>query len=243
MSEQDYSEIEDEESMEEVDEQGIEESSSDSRYEMLESKLSSLEETNNQLLQYLQSQSKQQETRKPEYKMSPEQAAQFASNPEALASFIQEQAAQASQQIAVTSARTEWDSKAKKEFPIDSDVKFQKAVLSEMRDLINNGEFSRNSPTLMYRAAQIASMKYRGAGKPKQTRTEKPTSISSSGNAHTENVKSDRSKISDDDPRVRAYLMFKENPTKEDIANYKKKLESGTLSRHERRPRGRTLSR
>lgn len=252
MSEQQFEEQEPNTSTEETSEgeyqeDFVEAASGDDRYNYLESKLSTLEQTNQQLLQMMQVMTQPKSAAQPEQpKISPEMAEHFAQNPQALAQFIQEQANQATSKISLTAARTEWDNRARREFPIDRDPKFKDAVLKEMSTFIQNGEFTKDSPTLMYRAAQLAAGKYKPTqGQMKGQRPgSKPTSLSSDGGgSQTEALKSNRSRVGDDDPRVRFYTMFKENPTKEDIANFKKKLETGTYTQHERRQRGKVLSR
>lgn len=55
--------------------------------------------------------------------------------------------------------RTIFDQKAEADFPLlKSDKEFQKTVQSEMQDLISGG-MSKDSPKLVYKAAQIAALK------------------------------------------------------------------------------------
>lgn len=258
MSEEQYSEEQYEDELDEQQEldsdanQSFEDEQSgggeEDRFEMLEGKLSSLEETNRQLLGLLQGQMKPQQQKVEAPQLSPEQAQAMAQNPGQLAQFIQEQANQASKKIAQASSQTEWDTKAKRDFPLDKDPKFQKAVLSEMQGMIQRGEMSQDAPTLMYRAAQIASLNYKAAGTKQHKASKAPiraTSLPGSGGSSSEggSTITTRSKVRDDDPRVRFYKMFKENVTKEQMDTFKKNLENDVYTKVEKRKHGRILSR
>lgn len=61
--------------------------------------------------------------------------------------------------LEVKSAKEKWDTKAEKEFPLN-DKEFQGLLKNEIAELINTDGLSKDHPTLIYRAAQLASAKY-----------------------------------------------------------------------------------
>lgn len=70
-----------------------------------------------------------------------------------------------------------YDAKAEAEFPhLKSDPEFQKLVKANIQDMVQSGEYGVDSPRLVYRAAQIAALKY----KPKASQTKASGSNSSS---------------------------------------------------------------
>lgn len=71
--------------------------------------------------------------------------------------------------------RSAYDSKAESDFPaIKTDKEFQNLVRSQINEFVKTGEMDAKSPTLVYRAAQIAALKY----KPKAQATTAPASMS-----------------------------------------------------------------
>lgn len=57
--------------------------------------------------------------------------------------------------------RTQWDEKALQDFPqLKKDASFQKLVSQEINDLVDGEVFTKKSPKLLYKAAQIAAAKY-----------------------------------------------------------------------------------
>lgn len=69
------------------------------------------------------------------------------------------------QEFANENKKAEFDRRAEQQFPqMRSDPEFQKALKSQMIELMNTGEFTKDSPSLVYRAAQIASLSYKPKG-------------------------------------------------------------------------------
>lgn len=64
-----------------------------------------------------------------------------------------------------------FDNRAENEFPqIKSDPEFQKLVKANIQEMVSSGEMDVNAPKLVYRAAQIAALKYKpkASSKPAQ---------------------------------------------------------------------------
>lgn len=62
-----------------------------------------------------------------------------------------------------------YDSKTESEFPlIKTDKQFQREVSDKVKELVGTGEYHKDSPTLVWRAAQLAAANY-AVKKPQQT--------------------------------------------------------------------------
>lgn len=173
----------------------------------------------------------------------PQIPADVVSDPAKLAAFIAKTTEVATQkaQKAITkeSQKVSWDQRAEKDFPL-TDAAFNKAVKAQIREMTSTGEYSPDHPMLVYRAAQLASMKtgtmakQTMAAKEESDADPRPSSIAPSQGGGS--APRSRSKIPDNHPTVRAYKLFNPKATKEDVEKLKVSLEKqGT--RTERRER------
>lgn len=61
-----------------------------------------------------------------------------------------------------TAKKNYYDSKAEQDFPVlKSDKAFQALVKQNVQEMIGNGEMTKDSPTLIYRASQLAALHYK----------------------------------------------------------------------------------
>lgn len=157
----------------------------------LKSEIENLKNQNTELLQKMNSffaaQNQPKTENKPlsteEFKellsKDPEKAIQYA-----LADKVNSQTTQIAKSLTSQQQQTYYDQKAEQDFPlITKDKQFQKLVKDETKSLIEDG-MSRESPKLVYKAAQIAALKYKGAQETKVSE-----SNSGSGEAPSNGVK------------------------------------------------------
>jgi hypothetical protein len=179
---------------------------------------------------------------------APSIPAEVVSDPAKLAAYIKKTTEMATQKatkaIANESQKTTWDKKAEQDFPL-GDAAFNKAVKSQIREMTATGEYSPDNPMLVYRAAQLASLKLGTAPRTSTTQTKtsdeadadpRPSSVGTSTGGSSGTGTRSRSKIPDNHPTVRAYKLFNRNATKEDVERLKASLEKQG-SRIERRER------
>lgn len=152
----------------------------------------------------------------------PESVAQaLAKDPQALARWIQAKTKEGVNEVRKETQKQSWDRRAEEQFPsLKTDQKFKNEVSRKIQELIGNGEYSRDSPQLVFRASELASIGFKNpvdSGKKKS----QPTSL--------EHGKSDRQEkktgfqASDDDPRLVFALM--NGVRGEKLKDFKKHLE------------------
>lgn len=133
--------------------------------------------------------------------LPPETAKSLKDNPDLLMKFIQQQVDGAKREFEGTVQRTDWDRRAESEFPaLKTDKGFQDTVKKHVNDLLAGGEFTKNSPRLIYMASKLAAAEY----KPQKTSKEdgEPSGMAPTG--HT--VSAAKGKIADTDPRVKVAI-------------------------------------
>lgn len=132
--------------------------------------------------------------------ITPEQLQQFQANPALLAGWLKAQTEQAKNEIRSESQKELWDKRAEEKFPlIKTDKIFAQKVSQQIREFTQNGEYKKNDPMLVYRAAQIVSTEY--APKPQQS----PKNYQTSAEGRTSTVRESsggKTKIDDNDPRM-----------------------------------------
>jgi hypothetical protein len=151
-----------------------------------------------QLLQVLQRKPEAAVVEKP--KLTAEQLAALAASPEKLADFVQSQIASATGKVTQDMRKDKWDAQAYAEFPaLKTDKKFVQETTKKIQELVSTGEYDKDNPLLVYRAAQLASLNYKPqqqtAGDGKQVDGKGPRTTEAQGRQST-------SKIDDADPRV-----------------------------------------
>lgn len=164
-----------------------------------------------------------------------------ATDPQKIAEFIKSQTDKAVKQVAEVSQKEIWDTKASKDFPlIETDKNFRAQVIAQMKDFVSSGEYSSTHPRLLFRAAELVASRNATKASTMATKSkdtdERETSIAPSSDTATISSSRNKSKILDNDPRVRFYKLFKKDATKEDIERFKStQLEGYDNSRRGRR--------
>lgn len=97
-------------------------------------------------------------------KISKEQAAAFVANPEKLMEFIQTYTNKSVGEVNRNIQRDRWDSRTYEEFPqLKADQKFQDKVKEKIAELVQVGDYTTESPRLLYVATKMAISEYRPA--------------------------------------------------------------------------------
>lgn len=168
-------------------------------------------------------------------------AASLAADPQKIAEFIKSQTDKAVKQVSEVSQKEIWDTKASKDFPlIETDNNFRAQVIAQMKDFVSSGEYSSTHPRLLFRAAELVASRNATKASTMATKSkdsdERETSIAPSSDSATISTTRNKSKVLDNDPRVRFYKLFKKDATKEDIERFKNsQLEGYDNSRRARR--------
>ena len=151
---------------------------------------------------YSQNNQAKEEPKTPQF--SAEDLKAFQQNPELLARWIQNQAVEAKNEIKKESQKQVWDTRAYEKFPLLKDDKeFAKKVTSQMREMISQREYGKDDPMLLYRAAQIAAAEYAQATPKRNVPQNQHSSVESRSNTNTQRDMSSKSKIDNNDPRVK----------------------------------------
>lgn len=89
--------------------------------------------------------------------------------------------------------RDHFDQKAESDFPLlKSDPAYQRLVQDQMKEFLRDGEYTQDSPKLLYRAAEIAALKYKpkSGGQPKGGLSgEAPTTVDRSSRTSSDKPK------------------------------------------------------
>lgn len=151
--------------------------------------------------------------------LTPEQKAEIEKNPmRFVTETLARETAKATQRIELEATRNSYDRKAYENFPsLNSSDKFKKEVVAKMDELIKIDGYTRESPTLLLRAAEYVAAK-NSVVQP-QARRNQMTSLEPSG-ARPQN----RGKIEDSDPRVEFLKLFGVNDPKK-IEKFKATLD------------------
>lgn len=130
-----------------------------------------------------------------------EQANALKDSPEMFAKWMQMQAETAKNEIRKESSKQIWDKKTEEKFPlINTDKEFKNRVSSQMREMVTQGEYTKDDPMLLYRAAQIAASEYTVSNKSFNKGNSSPSSVDSRHS--TARMDAPKVKIDDNDPRV-----------------------------------------
>lgn len=149
-------------------------------------------------LQSAQNQSK--DTAKKSYTAEEFKALQE-SNPEAAMEYvIAKQSSKIESKLSAQQLQIHYDNLAEQKFPlIKTDKKFSNEVQKEIRALVEAG-MDKDSPKLVYTAAEIAALKYKGA-----EATKSQNNSSMSGEAPSTKVKTGGSKTPQDDKTFKRF--------------------------------------
>lgn len=146
----------------------------------------------------------QQQTRSEIPDLTPEQKAEIEKNPmRFVTETLARETAKATQRIEQESTRNSYDRRAYESFPsLNTNEKFKKDVVAKMDELIKIDGYTRESPTLLLRAAEYVAGKH-GVSQPQAPSRNQMTSLEPSGARPT-----NRTKIEDSDPRVEFLKLF-----------------------------------
>lgn len=160
-------------------------------------------------------------------------------DPKQIAKFIQAEAQKATQKITEESQKSIWDTKASKDFPLlETDQNFRKQVVAQMKDFVSSGEYSSTHPKLLFRAAELVASRASNkvSSKTSHNSVERETSIAPNSDSVAIQATKAKTKVQDNDPRVRFYKLFNPGATKEQIERFKTtQIESFESSRRGRR--------
>lgn len=169
------------------------------------------------------SQSEQKQFKDKADELTDDQWAQIAKDPKLLGQYTKKMVDKTRSEIKRDNDKVFWDNKAEQVLPnIQKDPQVKKAVVAKMREMVNMGEFTWESPTLLYRAAQLVGPQF--AGKNDMNKDDSDSALdSSSSRVHRTKVDSRSSKVDDSDPRLRFAQAF--GLPKEKIEEFRKGLE------------------
>lgn len=194
------------------------------KFNVLETQIEELRMTNNELLEHIRSFSAQKE-QKPQAELSPEQVQRLSADPANLARFISDSTEKATSKVRSEIEKERWDEKAFSNYPmLQNDQKFRQEVKRQMQELISGREYTKDSPKLLFRAAQLAGAKFGDGNVNKTTHSSSKETSMAPSSAKIVSSSSSKSKISDDDPRIRFHMMMKPNVTKEELERFKGSL-------------------
>jgi hypothetical protein len=204
-------------------EEGGQQTGHDTSYKLVE-ELSSLKDELAELktanAQFLAGLQKPQQ--KEEKSFSDAEIQQFAQNPALAAKWFKEQAEQAKAEIRKETQKASWDKNAEEKFPaLKTNKDFQKRVISQMREMMAQGEYTADNPMLLYRAAQIASSEF--VQKPEANRSQANQLSSVESRGVRSSMDQGKPKIADNDPRVNFLRMMGVNDAKK-IEKFKSQL-------------------
>lgn len=162
-----------------------------------------LQAVNAKIDQLIQSLTPKTQTEPERPKITNEMAAAFVADPTKLVEFIQRYTDQSVGKVNNSIQQQRWDSQAYKEFPtLETDTKFQDKVKSKIAELVQLGDYQKDSPRLLYVATRLAAADYRPAAQAKG-KTQNINGVQGGTTAQNPQNKT----VSDNDPRVRAAQM------------------------------------
>lgn len=129
----------------------------------------------------------------------------FRQDPTLIAKWLMSQTERAKNEIKKESQKEIWDRKAEEKFPlIKSDKEFQRKVAQQINELTSTGEYTRDNPMLVFRAAQLAAAEYQ----PRASAKNESRNFQTSAEPRTSNPRDTgaKFKVSEDDPRLRFAL-------------------------------------
>lgn len=102
-----------------------------------------------------------EEPKKPQ--ISAEEVAAMSKDPARLQAWFEKQAIEAKAELQKEASKHRYDALAEQNYPaLKSDDKFKTAVLQQMQEYVVNGEYSKDHPMLLFRAAQMVAGKFKG---------------------------------------------------------------------------------
>ena len=187
------------------------------------SKLSQLEASLAEMKELLASQASRYEQLETSLKPKPkaltteEKQALMAQNPAlAVEAIIEEKLGSINSKVETQLDKKYWDQKAQSEFPV-KDPKFLSQLQKNWNDLVASG-LDPGHPKAIYKAAELTARQVGGAA----VKSDAKNFQSAEAGREFQAPKA-KAKVSENDPRVRAYKMWNTDPKK--IAEFQKELE------------------
>ncbi len=165
-------------------------------------------------------------------------------DPKALAEFVTGSIKTGLNQVQSAQLRSEYERKLNEDFPaLKTNKKYEAAVIEKVRELVFNGEYTKDSPALVYRAAELVAGRMGDELKNKQNTSNRETSLQPS----RERGVARNTSIKDNDPRL-AFAVAAGITDSTKLAKFKKDLQAnyGSTEEHMRergqlKPRGRRI--
>lgn len=166
-----------------------------------------------------------------------EEMAAVTADPNKIGDIVNAKLTQATHKLTEDQRRAQFDARAEAEFPaMKTDEKFKREVLAAANELMAQDGTPATSPTLLYRAAQLAAAKRAVSGNNKGVTSNMPTSESPATGRPRQ--AQGTAKIDDNDPRIVAAKTI--GLSKEQVDRLKKTLPAYVPSQ---RKQGRVLTR
>jgi hypothetical protein len=182
----------------------------------LEAKLAQLQEQIAALTQGIANQSKPAQQKQEPADLSDEQWAAIAKDPKLLGQYVKAQMSSTKKDMQMTQQKAQFDQKAEEKFPaLKSNKDLQQKVATKMREMVDMGEYTWDSPTLLYRAAEIVAPTMGGVQEVERRRGLQSNSeaLDASNTSVHNRTRGTQTKIADNDPRLmfaRAYGIDKD---------------------------------
>jgi hypothetical protein len=135
-----------------------------------------------------------------EPKLSKEQLAKIAQDPELMAEYMQAHLTKTTKAIQAENAKAVYDKQAYERFPINADPAFKQDTINAMRELCEVDGYQKESPTLLLRAAELVASRRGTSRMDVNKRRDDALDVSNSNAVRTR--RDQKVKIDDNDPRV-----------------------------------------
>jgi hypothetical protein len=159
-----------------------------------------------------------------ELELSDDQYAAIAKDPKLMGQFMKAHIQKTTSTIKAEQQKAHYDKVAEEKFPaLKTNQELRNAVSTKMNELVENGEYSWASPTLLLRATEMVVPTVRGVLDVNRRRGEQGEALdATTTTVHRRNPL--KSKVQDNDPRVQFAKAFGINDPKK-LEAFKSKLE------------------
>jgi len=178
------------------------------RVDPLEAKFAALQEQIAGLQGLLSKQSApKEEEAKP--KLSRDQLAAIAKDPELLGQFVQAELSNTRAELTREQQKVHYDKLAEERFPaIKTNRELQQKIAQKMKEMVEvTGEYTYKSPTLLLRAAEIVAPLHGGLMDTKK-RSENNSAMDVSNSSSVNRARTQKTTVGDNDPRLKFAQLF-----------------------------------
>lgn len=142
-------------------------------------------------------------------KLSKDQLAAIAKDPELLGQFVQAELSNTKAELNRQQQKVHYDKLAEERFPaLKNNRELQQKVAQKMKEMVEiTGEYSYESPTLLLRAAEIVAPTFGGLMDGKK-KLETSSTLDVNQGSMNRQRQTQRSKVDDNDPRLRFAQLF-----------------------------------